>query len=76
MKANIGSLNKIKRTGQPEISRLTGKQYNAKYMEDLIIERKEIIEKRLLYDSMMGHNIHRLKLTDKGIELVKSLNIN
>jgi len=75
LKANIGSLNKIKETGQPEISRLTGKQYNAKHIENLIIERKEIIEKRLLYDSIMGHNIHRLKLTDKGIELVKGLKV-
>jgi len=75
LKANIESLNKIRETGQPEISRLTGKQYDANYMEDLIAEEKEIIEKKILYDTVMGHNIHRLKLTDKGIELVKGLKV-
>lgn len=75
LKANIESLNKIKETGRSEISGLTGKQYDAKYMEELIIEKKEVIEKRLLYDSIMGHNIHRLKLIGKGIELVKMLNV-
>jgi len=75
LKSNIQTLKKIKKQSKPEISELTGKQYDAKYMEDLIAYREEIIEKRILYNSVMGHNIHRLKLLDKGIELVEMLKV-
>ncbi|MBA7535275.1 hypothetical protein ES705_27528 [subsurface metagenome] len=46
------------------------------YIKDLIADRKKVIEEGVFTPSIMGQNIHRLKLIDKGMELVKSLNIN
>jgi len=69
-------LRKVEETGKPLLSKLTGKEYDAKYLKQRIMEIEEEVEEGILRDTLMGHNIHRLKLTDKGIELAKSLNIN
>ena len=45
------------------------------YIKDLIADREKVIKERVFTPSIMGENIHHLKLIDKGIELVKSLNV-
>ncbi|MBA7521637.1 hypothetical protein ES705_13748 [subsurface metagenome] len=69
-------IKEIKETGEPKISKITGEVYDTKYIKERIVEIKKMIKEGDLRDTLMGHNIHRLKLTDKGIELAKSLNIN
>ena len=68
-------LRKVEETGKPLLSKLTGEVYDAKYIKQRIMEIEEEVEEGILRDTLMGHNIHRLKLTDKGIELAKKLNI-
>lgn len=67
------AIRKIKETGEPIVG--AGKEYDAKYLEQRIIEIEKEVEEGILRDTVMGHNIHRLKLTEEGIELAKSLNI-
>jgi len=66
-------LRKIEETGKPIVG--AGKEYDAKYLKQRIMEIEEEVEGGILRDTVMGHNIHRLKLTNKGIELAKNLNI-
>lgn len=48
---------------------------NIEYMKNLIADRKKVIEERIFTPTIMGENIHRLRLIDEGIKLVKKLNV-
>ncbi|MBA7501026.1 hypothetical protein ES704_03788 [subsurface metagenome] len=74
LEKDIGWLEEVKKTGKIEYNPYAKKLMDAKFFEDKINWRKEIVEKRNIKD--YGENIKRLKLTNKGIELAKSLNIN
>ena len=68
-------IKEVEETGKPIISGFTGEVFDAKHIRGRIAEIEKEIREGTLRDTLMGRNIHRLKLTDKGIELVKGLKV-
>ncbi|MBA7552217.1 hypothetical protein ES705_44772 [subsurface metagenome] len=75
LEANYKELKRLENGGRVVISPIDKKPYDINYMNELIAKREKIVKERILQYYEMEHNIKRLKLTDKGIKLAKSLNV-
>lgn len=73
LEANYKELKRLETGGKP--AKFDDMVCDIEYMKDLIADREKVIKERIFTPAIMGENIHILKLTDEGIELVKELNV-
>lgn len=66
-------LKRLENGGKP--AKFSDMVCDIEYMKKLNADREKVIKERIFTPTIMGENIHKLRLIDKGIKLVKKLNV-